>query len=608
MARDLVQIVSSHTQPPSEDAEVARSIAEIALENRNAPHRLLDIVLKIQDRYGFISDEAILAVARVLGMRSVEVEDMVSFYSFLNRRPKGRCGIRLSRTPISLMKGALEVAEAFVKATGVSFGGDSPDGKFTLEWCSDIGVADQEPAALINGAVYTRLTPGRVPVILAALQKGPPFATSSDSKQDTRPEAEVKSNILQRGPVLLRQDAIVGEGIRAALRLTPDAVIQEIEKARLRGRGGAGFLTALKWKFCREAIGEQRYVVCNADEGEPGTFKDRVLLTEYSDLVFDGMTVAAYALGAGQGLLYLRGEYTYLWRPLQDVLKHRRERGLLGADICGRAGFDFDIRIQLGAGAYVCGEETALLESAEGKRGVPRERPPFPTERGYLGQPTVVNNVETLACAARIMEYGAGWFAGHGTPESTGTKLLSISGDCTHPGVYEVPMGISIREILEMVSVHDAQFVQVGGPSGQALAAKDYGRRIAFGDLPTCGTVMIFGPDRDVIETALQFTEFFVDESCGWCVPCRVGTTLLKKELEKILANRATPKDIVALDALANTVMRMSRCGLGQTAANPILTTMQNFPHVYQARVQKENLIDLLRLQGQQHMPGKAKP
>ncbi len=321
-----------------------------------------------------------------------------------------------------------------------------------------------------------------------------------------------------------------------------------------------------------------------------------MLLTEIPDVVFDGMIIAGHALGAKHGLVYLRGEYAYLFKTLQGVLQRRRRLGLLGSKICGQEGFDFDIRIQLGAGAYICGEESALIESLEGKRGAPRDRPPFPTERGYLHQPTAVDNVETFACVARIMEKGADWFASFGTHESSGTKLLSVSGDCPHPGVYEVRFGITVNNLLDLVGAPDAAFVQVGGPSGQCVGPKDYGRRIAFEDLPTGGSMMIFGPDRDVLDVARQFTEFFVDESCRWCTPCRVGTTLLKKSLDKILGDRGTLADVEALESLANTVMRMSRCGLGQTAANPILTTMRNFPQAWEARLRPDNFLPQVTL------------
>jgi [NiFe] hydrogenase diaphorase moiety large subunit len=519
----------------------------------------------------------------------VEVEDTISFYAFLDRMPRGEFRIRLSRTPISLMKGAAQIAAAFAAHLGIAIGGTTQDGKFTLEWTSDIGMADQEPAALVNSTVLTRLTEADVPGIIAALRVRPggedPFPLPSS----------VRPSLIQAGP-LLAAPFTAGEAISASLALTPDKVIETITRSQLRGRGGAGFPTGMKWRFTRKSPGQDHYIICNADEGEPGTFKDRMLLADFPDLVFDGMTVAGYALGARHGIMYLRGEYTYLLNFLEAVLKTRREAGLLGACICGRDGFDFDIRIQLGAGAYICGEESSLLESLEGKRGAPRDRPPFPTEHGYLHQPTAIDNVETLACAARIMVNGADWFTGIGTKESAGSKLLSVAGDCARPGVYDVPFGITMNELLDLVGAPDAGFVQNSGPSGQAVAPKDFGRQIAYEDLSTGGSTMIFNVERDVIDIARQCMDFFVDESCGWCTPCRVGTTLLRQGMDKIVAGRATHADMKALESLANTVARMSRCGLGQTAPNPVLTTMRDFPEHYEARMRPELFVPTVSL------------
>ena len=538
--------------------------------------RLMDIVIEVQHRFGYVSDDAVREIADTLGIHAVEVNETVTFYAFLDRKPQGRNRIRLSKTPVAFTKGATAVAEAFERALGVAMGETTADGAFTLEWTSDIGWADQEPAALVNGSVVTELTPADVAPMIAGLRRAP--------AERGPPNSRARSSLVQAGPLLLGLHAPAA-GLRAALALTPEAVIEAITASKLRGRGGAGFPTGMKWRLTRKALGKDHYIACNADEGEPGTFKDRVLLAEFPDLVFDGITIAGYALGARLGLLYLRGEYAYLWDHLQRGLAARRAEGLLGVGVCGKTGFDFDIRIQLGAGAYICGEESSLLESLEGKRGSPRDRPPFPTERGYLGQPTAIDNVETLVCAARIMEEGTAWFAGFGTKESTGTKLVCVSGDCERPGVYEIPFGITINELLDLVGASDAQYVQFSGPSGQAVAPKDFGRRIAYEDLSTGGSTMIFGPHRDVLATALQFSEFFVDESCGWCAPCRVGATLLKQGMEKIVAGRASLADVRATEALADTVVRTSRCGLGQTAPNPILTTMRSFPELYEARL-----------------------
>jgi [NiFe] hydrogenase diaphorase moiety large subunit len=583
----------------STETVIQQFIADVGAD----PTRLLDVALAVQKRFGFISNEAVTTMAGGLGLHNVEVEDTVSFYAFLDREKRGEFRIRLSQTPISLMKGATRIAAAFEAELGIAIGGTTADGKFTLEWTNDIGMADQEPAALINSAVLTSLTEAEVPGIIATLRQ------RQGAKNLFPVKASVRPSLVLAGPLLAAPFA-AGDAIRVALGCSPDAVIEEITKSQLRGRGGAGFPTGMKWRFTRKSPGSEHFVICNADEGEPGTFKDRMLLTEFPDLVFDGMTVAGYALGARQGIMYLRGEYTYLWDQLQHGLQTRRKAGLLGQAICGRKNFDFDIRIQLGAGAYICGEESSLLESMEGKRGAPRDRPPFPTEHGYLHQPTAIDNVETLACAARIMVNGADWFTGIGTKHSAGSKLLSVAGDCARPGVYDVPFGITLNELLDLVGAPDAAFVQSSGPSGQVVAPKDFGRQIAYEDLSTGGSTMIFNAERDVLDIVSQCMEFFVGESCGWCTPCRVGTTLLKQGMEKIVAGRATRADMQALETMANTVARMSRCGLGQMAPNPVLTTMRDFPEHYEARMRpeqfvpsvslKDALADAIRIRGRQ--------
>ncbi|HUU42176.1 MAG TPA: NADH-ubiquinone oxidoreductase-F iron-sulfur binding region domain-containing protein, partial [Planctomycetota bacterium] len=394
--------------------------------------------------------------------------------------------------------------------------------------------------------------------------------------------AMVVNNIRRTGPVIFAETPS-GEGLTRALAMTPDAVIEDVTRSGLRGRGGAGFPTGLKWKFTRAAAGERRFVFCNADEGEPGTFKDRVLLTERADMLFEGMTLGGYAVGADTGIVYLRGEYAYLRRYLEHVLEERRRSGMLGKSVCGKEGFDFDIRIQMGAGAYVCGEETALISSCEGRRGDPKNRPPFPAQKGYLDAPTVVNNVETFCCVTRILEKGPEWFAAIGTRDSHGTKLLSVSGDCAAPGVYELPFGVSLSEVLGLAGAPDAAAVQVGGPSGQMLPRDAFARTIAYEDLATGGSVMVFGPGRSVLDIAARFMEFFVEEGCGYCTPCRVGNVLLKERLEQILAGKGSPEDLAYLQELGETVRLGSRCGLGQTSANPVLTTLKNFRTDYEA-------------------------
>jgi [NiFe] hydrogenase diaphorase moiety large subunit len=399
----------------------------------------------------------------------------------------------------------------------------------------------------------------------------------------------VNNNIKKKGDVIFAfAEYKPNNGLKKALALSPVEVINEVKNARLRGRGGAGFPTGMKWEFTRGAEGAKKYIICNADEGEPGTFKDRVILTECAGMLFEGMTIAGYAIGAETGILYLRGEYEYLKPYLESVLKTRRGEGLLGKNILGKKGFDFDIRIQMGAGAYICGEETSLIRSCEGFRGDPKNRPPFPAQKGYMDYPTCVNNVETLCCTVRILDKGAGWFDAMGTKGSAGTKVLSISGDCQSPGVYEYPFGITVNDLLKEVGALDAIAVQIGGPSGQMIGPNDFHRKICFDDLATGGSIMIFGPKRNILEVIDYFMDFFVEESCGFCTPCRVGNVLLKKCLEKIIHGKGEPSDLDYLQKLGETVKIASQCGLGQTSPNPILTTLKNFRPEYEALVKQD--------------------
>jgi [NiFe] hydrogenase diaphorase moiety large subunit len=371
-----------------------------------------------------------------------------------------------------------------------------------------------------------------------------------------------------------------GTGLAAALKLSRADIIGEVAASNLRGRGGAGFPTGTKWNLAAAAkvkAGESKYIVCNADEGEPGTFKDRVLLTDYADLVFEGMTIAARAVGARKGILYLRGEYVYLRQHLNEVLYRRRKDGLLGPGIGGVEGFDFDIEIRMGAGAYVCGEETALIESLEGHRGEPRNRPPFPVDTGFMKQPTVVNNVETLASVAAILAKGATWFKSFGTERSAGFKLFSISGDCDRPGVYEFPLGITVAELLEKVGGTNAKAVQIGGASGTCLPASGFGRKIAFEDIATGGSIIVFGPGRDMLHVAKNFMEFFVEESCGQCTPCRAGNATLLEGIEKLERGACSTTYLRELLALCETMQLASKCGLGQSSPNAFLSIVNNF-------------------------------
>ncbi|MGD8451162.1 MAG: NAD(P)H-dependent oxidoreductase subunit E [Phycisphaerae bacterium] len=567
------------------------AIKQICQAYGNSRTRMMDIVRGVQERFGCVDGAAMNLIARLVKTHRVEVESVVSFYAYLSSRPKGKVVIRLCNDIIDRMQGADRVGGVFCEELGIGFGETTPDGRITLEHTPCIGMCDQAPAALINDVVVPDLHRSTARQIVQELREHMDpqrlvHRLGDGNNANEMVQAMVNNNIRKKGPVIFA-DMNAGEAMRKALAMTPVEVIRDVKTARLRGRGGAGFPTGMKWEFTRAASGAQRYIICNADEGEPGTFKDRVVLTECPDLLFEGMTIAGYAIGAKTGILYLRAEYAYLRRYLEHVLNERRNRNLLGNKICGRENFDFDIRIQMGAGAYVCGEETALISSCEGQRGDPKNRPPFPAQKGYLESPTVVNNVETFCCVARILEKGPGWFAQWGSKGSSGTKLLSISGDCKLPGVYELPFGVKLSELLKLAGAEDAIAVQVGGASGQMVSPAEYERTICYDDLATGGSVMVFGPDRNILEVANSFLEFFVEESCGYCTPCRVGNVLMKERLEQILAGRGEPADLAYLQDLAETVKVTSRCGLGQTSPNPVLTTLKNFRGAYEALVKE---------------------
>jgi [NiFe] hydrogenase diaphorase moiety large subunit len=375
-----------------------------------------------------------------------------------------------------------------------------------------------------------------------------------------------------------------GDGLKKALAMSRGEIIDTIRDSKLKGRGGAGFPTGIKWNFAAAEQRGPKYIMCNADEGEPGTFKDRLILSEYADLVMEGMTIGARAIGAPLGLIYLRAEYAYLKPHLNEVIKRREAEGLLGKNIGGTEGFSFNIMVAMGAGAYVCGEETALIESLEGFRGEPRNRPPFPVVSGYFNRPSVVNNVETLAWVPCIIRNGAEWFLSFGTENSAGHKLFSVSGDCERPGVYQFPFGITVGELLKEVGGEKAKAVQIGGASGRCVPKKDFARKLAFEDIPTGGSVIVIGPDRDMLALAHNLLDFFVDESCGQCTPCRVGNEKLLEGVEMLKAGTCTAEYLEDLKGLANTMQVASKCGLGQTSSVAFMSILEHFGDEIHAR------------------------
>ena len=371
----------------------------------------------------------------------------------------------------------------------------------------------------------------------------------------------------------------------------PSEVVEEVTRSGLRGRGGAGFPTGLKWGTVAKSPGAKKYVVCNGDEGDPGAYMDRSILESDPHLVLEGMAVAAYAVGADQGFLYVRAEYPLAISRLQIAIRQAKQLGLLGGGIF-ETPFNFNVDIRIGAGAFVCGEETALMASVEGRRGTPRPRPPFPAERGLWGCPTLINNVETFANIAPIINRGAGWYAGIGTARSKGTKVFALTGKVQNNGLIEVPMGITLRQIVEemgggAIGGAKVKAVQTGGPSGGCIPAEfldtsvDYESLTKLGSIMGSGGMVVMDETTNMVEIARFYMDFCRDESCGRCIPCRAGTVQMFNLLEKIVTRRATARDIALLEELCDLVKHTSLCGLGQTAPNPVLSTLRFFRNEY---------------------------
>ncbi|WP_028585849.1 NuoF family protein [Desulfogranum mediterraneum] len=398
------------------------------------------------------------------------------------------------------------------------------------------------------------------------------------------------------------EEYIAAEGYAAlytVLReMTPAEVIEEITRAGLRGRGGAGYPTGLKWSTVAKALRQTRYVICNADEGDPGAFMDRSVLESDPHRVLEGIAIAAYALGAAQGFIYVRAEYPLAVKRLRKAIAQAERLGILGKNICN-SGFSFDLQLRLGAGAFVCGEETALIASIEGLPGKPRPRPPYPAESGLKGCPTLINNVETFANIAPIIRRGSDWFAAIGTEKSKGTKVFALAGRVCRTGLIEVPMGTSLTEIVFEIGggIPDQgrfKAVQTGGPSGGCIPEQylhmgvDYESLAQVGSIMGSGGMIVMDQSSCMVDVARFFMEFCMSESCGKCVPCRVGTTQLHALLSKITQGRATPGDLATMEELCDLVKNTSLCGLGQTAANPVLSTLRYFRDEYRAHIDNQ--------------------
>lgn len=555
---------------------------------RHEPNRsqLVNELWEAQRRDGYITSATIEALSQSLDIARIEIEGIVSFYHFFHSQPTAKHVIYLNNSLISTIKGYDRIKEALERETGTRFGTSDRTDTFALFETPCIGLSDQEPAALIDFHPFTNLNVMKVREIIGDLKSGKKAVDICDQPDDHIRYLPPNNHTIFFRPY------VPGEGLHKALSQSPGELIEVVKTSELSGRGGAFFPTWIKWDGCRNEESDTKYVICNADEGEPGTFKDRVLLNKEPGSVLEGMIIAAHIIGARYGVIYLRAEYTWLLKKLEDTIQDFYDQNLLGTGIGGREGFDFDIRIQMGAGSYVCGEETALLESMEGKRGEPRTKWYFPVQRGYLQKPTIINNVETFSAVARLLEMGINDYLNRGIPGSPGTKLISVSGDVKLPGIYEIEWGMSVKELLELAGASAPRFIQLSGPSGECISINQKHRKISMRDLMSTqdircgGSLMVLNRHRDIMDILLNFSDFFLKESCGICTPCRAGNFIIHKKLEKMANGLANQDDVKEMNQWCHIMKETSRCGLGKTAYNTPLKAIAEFSEYFRDKLE----------------------
>jgi NADH-quinone oxidoreductase subunit F len=559
-------------------------LAELAPQGRAA---LLPALHAAQRLHGWISEDVATEVARALSVPLADVHGVIDFYEMLSREPVGRRVARVCSAPACALAGGDALADALCRHLKVAAGEVSADGQFTIEHAPCLGLCDHAPALLVGEAARGRGEPAQAAEICAPGGERPISFVGGDIRILT-------GNCGQGHPTSLADYSSGGghAGLKKALTMTPQDVLDEIKSAGLVGRGGAAFPTGIKWEGAAKAPGQPKYIVCNADESEPGTFKDRILMEDDPHRTIEGMIIAAHAVGANHGYIYVRGEYPYAFKVMSEAVADARRAGALGDSVLG-SGLNFDIEMRLGAGAYICGEETALLESIEGKRGFPRIKPPFPTTHGLFGKPTVINNVETFCNVPLIIERGAAEYRKIGTERSPGPKLFCLSGQIQRPGLYEVPFGVTLRHLLfdlggGLAPGRKLQAVLMGGAAGAFATEKDLDVILSFENLSAAGlplgsgAVMIFDDSADMRDVLKRLTHFFADESCGKCYPCQLGARRQHEILERIAAGRPVAGDRERLSDVGGTMIDASLCGLGQTAATAVQSAMKLWPEMFE--------------------------
>ena len=561
---------------------------------------LIPMLLYAQDEYGFVSDELIEEIARRLELRTVQVEETLGFYSMLHRKPWGKHHVQICTNVACMLRGGNELLEHAKKRLEIGHKETTPDGVFSLEEVECIGACTGAPAMQVNYDFYESVTlrgfdrlieeldkgrrPEPVPVITGALHERHALETPLISKRWGVENSHKIDVALKLGAYQALEKALK--------QMTPDQIIDEVKRSNLRGRGGAGFPTGLKWSFVPKDSPKPKYVICNADESEPATCKDRPLMEMDPHQLIEGITIAGRAIHAHQGFIYIRGEYRYVLDIVDAAIAEAYSRGYLGRNILG-TGFDFDLLIHTGAGAYECGEESALMESLEGKRGNPRIKPPFPAVVGLYGCPTIINNVETLSSVPSIILEGGEAYANRGTPRNGGTRLLCVAGHVNKPGIYEVPLGMNMKKFIEEVAGgipggKKLKAVIPGGSSCPLLkadeidVAMDYDAVAKAGSMLGSGGMVLIDESSCMVDMARRIMHFYAHESCGWCIPCREGTSWLRKMLDRFHAGLGRAEDIDLIGELSKNMLGRTFCPLGDAAAMPTISIVEKFRNEFE--------------------------
>jgi NADH-quinone oxidoreductase subunit F len=565
---------------------------------------LIPMLMYAQDEFGYITDDIIHEIARRLDLRPVQVEETLEYYSMLHRKPLGKHHVQVCTNVACMLCGGTELLEHAKKRLEIGNRETTQDGMFSLEEVECIGACTGAPAMQVNYDFYEGVTtqnfdrlieeldkgqyPAPVPITSGALHERNKLETPLISKRWGIQDSRKIDVALQLGAYQALDKALK--------QFTPEQLIDEVKKSNLRGRGGAGFSTGMKWSFVPKNSPKPKYVICNADESEPGTCKDRPLMEMDPHQLIEGITIAGRAIDAHRGFIYIRGEYRYVLDIVETAIEEAYSRGYLGKNILG-SGFDFDLLIHTGAGAYECGEESALMESLEGKRGNPRIKPPFPAVVGLYGCPTIINNVETLSAVPAIILEGGEAYANRGTPKNGGTRLLCVSGHVNKPGIYEIPLGMNMKKFLEEVAggVRGGKKLKAIIPGGSSCpvfkadeidVAMDYDTVAKAGSMLGSGGMVVIDEDTCMVDMARRIMHFYAHESCGWCIPCREGTAWLQKTLDRFHAGYGRAEDIGLIGDLASNMLGRTFCPLGDAAAMPTISIVKKFRNEFEDHLQ----------------------